>query len=92
MKVKFVSTSHGKGELFFNDEQVSGAKSIHINVCVNEINRVVVEYIPDVVEFEGESVVMAVINGQKYKLIEDMPITEEEQNEIKRVFQEMYSL
>lgn len=71
MKVKFSSTSHGKGKLFFNDEEVSGATAIQINVRVDEINKAVVEYVRDVVEFEGEAEVIAVIEGRRYQLIED---------------------
>lgn len=36
MKVKFMSTTHGKGKLFLNDESVNGVKAIHIDACVKE--------------------------------------------------------
>lgn len=79
MKVKLNLTSHGRGEMFFNDEPVIGVRSIHIDVGVKEINRVVVEYIPEVVEFEGEADVIAVVNGRRYSLIEDEPIPKKPQ-------------
>lgn len=71
MKVKIESDRHGHGRVYLDGKLANNVRSLRLDLGIEKINTVTLEYIADTVEFEGNAEVVAIIDGRKYKMIKD---------------------
>ena len=65
-------TGLGKGtEIFFDNKQIKNATSLLLAIAVNDPVELAIDFIPNYVSYEGEANIIAVIEGRRYKLIEE---------------------